>query len=128
MVRKISARQCPLFLLAWFVCTLVLGVPGTAGAKPSSVIAVLYPEVREPYRNVFLTILRGIEEALQGGTVKSFVLTEGGNLSELTVWLEKERIEAVIALGKTGLIAAQTLPKTWRGVAGAGALPPAPKN
>jgi putative tryptophan/tyrosine transport system substrate-binding protein len=112
------------FLLAWFVCTFVLGVPGTAGAKPPPVIAVLYPDVREPYRNVFLTILRGIEEGIKGGMVKSLVLKEGSDLSEITAWLEKERIEAVIALGKTGLIAAQTLLKTRRVVVGAVLITP----
>src|SRR5919106_6990422 len=124
-----AKKRCPghVFLLPWLICTFLLGVPGTAGAKPSPVIAVLYPDVREPYRNVFLTILRGIEEGVQGGTVKPFVLKEGGDLSEIRVWLEKERIEAVIALGKTGLIAAQTLLKTWRVVVGAG-LFPAPPN
>lgn len=121
-----AKKRCPghVFLLPWLVCAFVLGVPRAAEAKPSPIIAVLYPDVREPYRNVFLTILRGIEEGVRGGTVKPLVLKEGGDLSELTFWLEKERIEAVIALGKTGLIAAQTLPKTWRVVVGAVLITP----
>lgn len=100
----------------------MFGVPGKAAAEPATV-AVLYPEIREPYRSVFLNIVKGIEDAIKG-TVKQYVLTEGDSLSALKNGLDSEHVQVVIALGTSGLAAAQQLPDKLRIVVGAVLMPP----
>ncbi|MGH9961839.1 MAG: ABC transporter substrate-binding protein, partial [Pyrinomonadaceae bacterium] len=111
-------------VVLWFVLaiSLVFGVPGGASAEPATV-AVLYPEIREPYRSVFLNIVKGIEDSIKG-TAKQYVLKEGDSLSALKNGLESEHVQVVIALGTSGLAAAQQLPDRLRTVVGAVLMPP----
>lgn len=90
-----------IILLCWLGA-----MPSEAAAPPA--IAVLYPNVREPYQGVFLKIISGIEEGLKA-PVKRYPVTETDDLSDLERDLENDRTKAVVTLGRTGLTAAEKL-------------------
>lgn len=108
--------------LAWTVLlAIALWVWPTAPAFPASEaaqVAVLYPDVREPYRGVFLTIVHGIEEALDG-PASLHALGESDDIPALGAQLARERVKAVIALGRVGLVAARKFPREMPVVVGA---------
>ena len=109
--------------LAWFVLG-VLGVlmyTGLAVAAEEDVnrspIAVLYPDIGEPYRSVFATIVDGIEDRVHG-KVASFPIAIGPNPPSLADELRRRDIRAVIALGRSGLKVASNLDRQISVVAG----------
>jgi len=80
-------------------------------------IAVVYPDIGEPYRSVFSNIIDGIEERARG-KVASFPLAMGANPPGLSDTLRQRDIRAVIALGRSGLKAAAGLDRQINVVAG----------
>lgn len=88
------------------------------GAGDEAAIAVLYPEIGEPYRSVFARIIEGIEDKAKGRAVSYPV---GGNQSsaELAEELRRQGTRVVIALGRNGLKAAAGLDRDIGVVAGA---------
>ena len=80
--------------------------------------AVIYPEIREPYRSIFESIVRGIEQE-DVGDVEVRLLKSGADARALDAWLAKTRAQAVVALGRTGLTAVQTLPEEYKRIVGA---------
>jgi putative ABC transport system substrate-binding protein len=93
---------------------LLLG--GTAGAQS---LTVLYPEIGEPYRSVFAEIIQGIEEQSKA-KVRGFALAR--EPGDLRATLKTGKV--VIALGRQGLRAAETLdPAIGVVVGGVGAAP-----
>lgn len=99
------------------ILLFLVGILGSAQAEGPPV-AVVYPDIREPYRGVFLKIIDGIEEGL-GATVKQFPLAEGNDTDALEHQLDKENLKAVIALGRGGLLAATQISKKLPVVIGA---------
>ena len=100
-----------------------LAYPVLASASTPSV-AVIYPEVREPYRSVFLEIIRGIETGL-GQSVKHYVLD--GDDDAPTALLERVRddhVDVVISLGRAGLSATKQLAEVFPVVIGAVLISP----
>lgn len=100
-----------------------LAYPVLASASTPSV-AVIYPEVREPYRSVFLEIIRGIETGL-GQSVKHYVLDGDDNTP--TALLERVRddhVDVVISLGRAGLSATKQLAEVFPVVIGAVLISP----
>lgn len=91
------------FLFLW------LAYPIDVVAQPTTV-AVLFPDLQEPYRSVVSSIIEGIQEEIKS-PVKLFPLGEDSNASQLKGAIDQEHIAAIIALGRTGLAAA----KQWRG-------------
>lgn len=111
-------------ILFAFAC-LVHGTPLLA-APPS--IAVVYPDVREPYREVFLEIVRGMEAEL-GQPVALYPLNDTENgAGTLTARMKGDGITVVIALGQAGYVAAKTLSAELPVVVGAVLLPPGPDS
>ncbi len=79
------------------VCLLwVLVLPGGVQA---AVIGVLYPEIREPYRSVFLNMGRGIEEAAAGHQVVYRALSRDDGTDAIRAWVEEASVDVVVALG-----------------------------
>lgn len=74
----------------------------------SGQIAVLYPDVGEPYRGVFAKIVEGIE-AKAPGRVSKFPVGNDANVQSIAADLRKQDIRVVIALGRQGLKAAALL-------------------
>lgn len=81
-------------------------------------LAILYPEIREPYRQLFLTIADGARDEYRG-EVLPYELKQGGSADTLRSWLAQQHVDAVIALGNRGLSMLRQLPPTLPAVAGA---------
>lgn len=86
------------------------------GGEPGN-IAVLYPDLGEPYRGVFAKIIEGIEEQSRS-RVTSYAV--GGKLSaqDIVSQLKRQDIKVVIALGRQGMKAASGLEREFGVVAG----------
>jgi putative ABC transport system substrate-binding protein len=96
-------------LLALLMCAAsVWALPPVAVSNPVAGIAVVYPDVAEPYRSVFAQIIRGIEEKARGRVVVVAVGAEA-NAAELNDSLRRQGIKVVIALGRQGMKAASLL-------------------
>jgi putative ABC transport system substrate-binding protein len=63
---------------------------------------VLYPELEEPYRGVFSSIIEGIEEQTKVG-VRLLAIDDGADVSQFVESVNLEGVSAIIALGRTGL-------------------------
>jgi putative ABC transport system substrate-binding protein len=108
-------------LLAWLAGNLLF-MPGARADTPA--VAVVYPDIREPYRDIFLRIIKGIEEAVQA-PVKQYAIKEEDGLASLRDELAEEPVNAIVALGRVGLGAAEALRSEVPVVIGAVLLPPA---
>jgi putative ABC transport system substrate-binding protein len=86
---------------------IVYGQPVSAD---DVVVGVLYPDIREPYRAVFLSIIAGIKGEMKG-PVKTYEIKKNHDPTALLAELEDDHVELVIALGKRGLKAARKFPK-----------------
>lgn len=71
-------------------------------------IAVIYPDVGEPYRSVFMQIIDGIEQRARGA-VSNFAIGSNVNLDELNESLRRQDARVVIALGRQGMKVASAL-------------------
>lgn len=81
-------------------------------------IAVLYPDIGEPYRGIFQKIVEGIEDKART-RVSSMPVRANADPAELAAELRKQDIRVVIALGRQGLKAAAGLDRSFEVVAGA---------
>jgi len=89
---------------------------GPYAQEPS--LAVLYPDVREPYRSIFSDIYSGIKSAA-GGKVRPYVLIENEDSEQLQSWLSKYNPTVIIALGGLGKTIAPSLSSEFNIVTGA---------
>lgn len=80
-------------------------------------LAVIYPDIGEPYRSVFGAIIEGVEDRARG-KVSSIAIPMGGNPPAMSNELRRRDVKAVIALGRSGLKAAANLDKQITVVAG----------
>jgi putative ABC transport system substrate-binding protein len=98
-------------------------VCGTAQAQTPTV-AIVYPEVREPFRSVFLEIARGMEQEL-GKPVAHYVLRErDSSPDKLIDDLKNDHIDVVVTLGRAGLAVAKSLSAAFPVVIGATMIRP----
>ena len=81
-------------------------------------IAVIYPDIGEPYRTVFAQIVGGIE-AKARARVFNYMLGPDVNIEELKNSLYRQNARVVIALGQRGVKIASTLDRSIGVVAGA---------
>lgn len=97
---------------------LVALAGGRASAETAGDVAVIYPDLGEPYRAVFLKIVEGIESRLQSRMV---AIPVGQRLTtqELADGLRRQEVKVVIALGRQGLTLASGLDARIAVVAGA---------
>jgi len=77
-------------------------VVAAAAVQPSRGIAVVYPDIGEPYRSVFTKIIEGIEDQTKS-RVPSFAVGANPNLQDIAGELRRQDIRVVIALGRNGL-------------------------
>lgn len=66
---------------------------------------VLYPDIGEPYRTVFASIVSGIQSAASSG-VAAYAVSDDTDMSALAGRLRRQGTRAVIALGRNGVNAA----------------------
>lgn len=71
-------------------------------------IAVIYPDIGEPYRSVFTQIIDGIEDKAKG-RVANFAIGPNVDVNELNDSLRRQETKVVIALGRQGLKVANSL-------------------
>ncbi|MDP2903489.1 MAG: ABC transporter substrate binding protein [Methylovulum sp.] len=111
-----------LFLLLPMLCGSFFTLAAAWAETPS--IAVLYPEVRDPYRAVFLEIIRGMEKGL-GQSVTPYVLeNEPSRLTSIIEKMKEDNIDVVVSLGRAGLEVAKKLGETFPVVIGAVMIAP----
>lgn len=104
---------------------LAVWCAGVAGVAAASPIAVIYPDIGEPYRAVFSSIIDGIEKKT-ATKVSGFAVGDDAATDKLAGELRQRDVKVVIALGRHGLKAASRLEKTLE-VLGAGVIAP-PEN
>ncbi len=85
-------------------------------------IAVVYPNIREPYLSVFKEIVSGIKSSVKDLKVRR--IKKGATAEELQAWVDKKKVNTVIALGQKGLEQARVLEGGRPLVLGAILLPP----
>ncbi|MGC2165913.1 MAG: ABC transporter substrate binding protein [Gallionella sp.] len=71
-------------------------------------IAVIYPDIGEPYRQVFDSIIQGVESKV-GTSVAKFPVQSETNVAELKETLKRNNTKVAIALGRQGMQAATAL-------------------
>jgi len=99
------------------VAWLALPRPARAADAGASAIAVLVPEVSEPYREVFAKMVEGIE-ASAPGRVRTIVVASGALAAEVEPRLKAAGARAVIALGRQGLRAMEGLEERFPVIVG----------
>lgn len=107
-------------LFSMLLCWLLLA--RLASAEPTA-IAVIYPNLPEPYHSVFADIVRGI----QSGTrleVKEYLLSNDGEAGALPSFLAKGHYSALVVLGQRTLDTVQALGLKIPIVAGAVKIAP----
>lgn len=111
--KKKNGYACVVFAIAVALSCSAFG----AGAA----IAVLYPDVREPYSSIFKDVLGGIKREADG-KVKSYALKKDESVANLQKWLRKQDPEAVILLGNRGKSIAETVQREYMTLTGAAIL------
>lgn len=81
-----------------------------AQAAGAASIAVIYPDIGEPYRSIFTQIIEGIESHAKG-RVSNFALGPNADVGELNNSLRHQETKVVIALGRQGVKVASALDK-----------------
>ena len=71
-------------------------------------IAVLYPNVSEPFRSAFISMIKGIEERTRL-RVRSYAVDTTVDVADLNAQLKRTGVKVVIALGRQGLTVASSL-------------------
>lgn len=101
------------------VATLAAPPAGKSTPQPQGAgsIAIIYPDLGEPYRSVFSEIIAGIEEKARG-RVSQIAVGPSADTSDLNNSLHRKDIRAVIALGRQGAKLAATLDNSFRVVVG----------
>jgi hypothetical protein len=92
----------------------------TLGAEPGN-IAVLYPDLNEPYRGIFAKIIEGIE-AQVGTRVQSYAVGGGISAQDILANLKRQDIKVVITLGREGMKAVTGLDRQFGVVVGGGGV------
>lgn len=110
-------------LLPFLVALLGLLAYGEAYAQ-TPLIAVVYPDVREPFQSVFLEIVRGMEEELGQAAPHYRLSDQQDSTDTLIAQLKKDGVDAVVTLGRAGYAAATSISEVMPVVVGAVLLPP----
>jgi putative ABC transport system substrate-binding protein len=92
------------------------GMLGVALALPSRMalaqagepIGVLFPDLGEPFRKVFVEIISGIEEQARQ-RVRAYPISSNQNMQELAAVLKRNGTRVLVALGRQGLKAAASV-------------------
>jgi putative tryptophan/tyrosine transport system substrate-binding protein len=101
---------------ALIACALACVAPRVT-AEGAKSLAVIYPDIGEPFRSVFGKIIEGVEEHVKGRVV-SFPVGSNASTQDIAAELRRLDVHVVIALGRNGLKAATALDKDVGVVAG----------
>jgi len=93
-----------------------------AAQEPASpAIAVIYPDLGEPYRSIFSEIITGIEEQAHA-PVRRYPIGPNLSAADLNEQLQRKGTRVVIALGRQGLKTAASLARNFAVVVVGGVL------
>jgi len=99
------------------LCLTALAVTFPAWALGEGRIAVIYPDIGEPYREIFEKIIEGVEGKV-GARVISHPVHADTDIADLKASLLRHDIKVVIALGRQGMKTATSLGNGIRVVVG----------
>lgn len=117
-------RRKLLILLPALTAVTAYGYVAAAGPEA---LAVVYPDIGQPYRKVFTEIIEGIEEQARA-RVKGYPVASNADFNELQSTLKRNGGKVVIALGRQGLQAAAAFdPSVGVVVGGVSSVPDADK-
>jgi putative ABC transport system substrate-binding protein len=108
-----AARLLGVVLL--FATSLVFTSPAWGAEEVS--IAVIYPDIGEPYREIFEKMIEGIEDKV-GNHVANFPVRSDTDIDALKARLLRQNTRVVIALGRQGMKTAMALDSGIRVVVG----------
>lgn len=91
-----------LFLSALLPAGAVRAQSAHKGGDP---IGVLFPDIGEPFRKIFIEIIAGIEEHARQ-RVRAYPISPNQDMAELSAALKRNGTRVVVALGRQGLKAA----------------------
>ena len=91
-----SVRQ---WYAALFYCLLFAFAGPLQADSPTT--GVLYPDIREPFRSVFLSIARGVSDEL-GKDASLRAISDEDSAEDIRTWVERNGIRSLIALGSRG--------------------------
>jgi len=77
-------------------------------AELQGAVAVIYPDIAEPYRSVFTKIIDGVEDVLKHH-VRAQAVGTNADPNELALQMRRAGIKVVIALGRQGLKASSAM-------------------
>jgi putative ABC transport system substrate-binding protein len=103
--------KCQLITLMQGIVLLLLSalvVTSPAWAAKEDAIAVIYPDIGEPYREIFAKIIEGIESKV-GARIANYPVRADTDIGVLKDSLVHQNIKVVIALGRQGMKAATAL-------------------
>jgi putative tryptophan/tyrosine transport system substrate-binding protein len=80
-------------------------------AEGEVTIAVIYPDIGEPYREIFAKIIEGVEDKV-GSRVANYPLRSDTDIGVLKASLRRQNTKVVIALGRQGMKTATALNDT----------------
>lgn len=120
-----SSKNKHLFLVVLIFCLLGMGIGSSWAAWADSArVAVIYPDIREPYKSVFRDVVNGIAEGLKSSPSEFLLDADDDDITKLQAKLKDQGVDVVITLGRKGLMVGQGLSSTHPVVAGAVLIPP----
>jgi putative ABC transport system substrate-binding protein len=115
-----TCRRCQinaLVLAAVIVVLASFGLTSSTVAAETGSIAVLYPDIGDPYREIFQKIIDGIDEKVSAG-VESYPVSATTNVNALRDDLSRHQVKVIIALGRQGMNTAMLLNSSLKLVVG----------
>jgi putative ABC transport system substrate-binding protein len=97
--------------------------PKPESNSADSPIAVIYPDIGEPYRTVFMQIISGIEDKAKT-RIPSYPLGSNADIEAVKNTLHQQNAKVVIALGRVGVNIAANLDRNIGVVVGGVITPP----
>lgn len=87
---------------------VALGVGDASAAEATRGMAVVYPELGEPFRQVFASIIEGMENRL-GGPIASIAMSSGSNPAQVAEDIRRRELQVLVGLGRGGMRIASAL-------------------
>ncbi len=101
------------------ILLVLIGFPVLLHAtEAQSEVAILYPQVREPYLKIFLDIAEGVEKRFSGRT-RRYELAGDYDVRELETKIEEEGTKAIVALGNRSYSAVKKFSGNYQVLLGA---------
>jgi len=118
MRRRTLVRRALAALGAATLATALPAAPALAADGAAPRIAVVYPQVREPYRAVFRAIFDGVSAETPQG-VEALEIAPEESIDAFAARLAQQPFDAVVLLGKRGLDLSSRIEKPRQRVVGA---------